>query len=94
MVIATRAQGRMVAKVRTKPGGDRKQGCPHRKPGEDLYMGSGCTTSTYLGKTADVAWLRCLGCVPSASMRAASLSHLRIAPFAHRILRFPLYLRF
>ena len=33
VVIATRAQGRMVAKVRTKPGGDRKQGCPHRKPG-------------------------------------------------------------
>lgn len=31
--------------------------------------------SADLGETAEATWVRCLGCVPSASMRAASLSH-------------------
>ena len=45
--------------------------------------GQGVSTSTYLGKTAEATWVRCLGCIPSASMRAASLSHLKNRKHKH-----------
>ena len=37
----------------------------------------GVATTTYLGKTAGATWVHRLGRVPPASMRAASLSHLK-----------------
>ena len=52
----------------------------------------GVFASTYLGKTAEATWVRCLGGAPSASMRAASLSHLSVAGCV-RNLRYTLRLR-
>lgn len=41
-----------------------------------VHAWAGVCASTYLGKTAGATWVRCLECIPPASMRAASLSHL------------------
>ena len=69
------AQGRMVDKMRTQPGNDPECGCPQRQP-EIVLPGQGCAASIHLGKTAEATWVRCLECDPSATMRAASLSHI------------------
>ena len=41
---------------------------------------AGVSGSTDLGKTAGATWVHYLGCIPPASMRAASLSHIRDQP--------------
>ena len=52
----------------------------------DIQPWQGRSASTYLGRTAGATWVRYLGCVPPATMRAASLSHLETCSRVHQSL--------